>query len=385
LIDRSTTSPHKVDTADQKEIVMTPRRLLPGLVFATVLLASCQQGDEEVAAESAENESPAIPVETALPTRGDIYAIYSGSAPIEAFADATVIAKVGGEVREVLAEEGDDVRSGQVLARLDGDRLRLEKQQAEANLRKLQRNYQRNVDLKGKGLISEGDFEKIRYEMEALQATFDLATLELGYTEIRAPIDGVISERFIKVGNTIDINEQTFKVTSLEPLISYLHVPEREYRRIKAGQKATIEIDALSGASFEADVARISPIVDPETGTFKISIEVSDASRRLKPGMFGRIGIVFDMHANALQIPRSAIVESAGQSSVFVISEHVVERRLIRTGYAESGQIEVLQGLDDTDEIVVVGQTSLKDGSKISVINAPVTTSSATDNESSPE
>ena len=374
-----------MDTADQKEFVMTPRRLLPGLVLATVMLASCQQGDEEVAAESADDESPAIPVETALPTRGDIYAVYSGTAPIEAFADATVIAKVGGEVRELFAEEGDDVRSGQILARLDGDRLRLEKQQAEANLRKLQRNHQRNVDLKDKGLISEGDFEKIRYEMEALQATYDLATLELGYTEIRAPIDGVISERFIKVGNTIDINEQTFKVTSLEPLISYLHVPEREYRRIEPGQKAIIEVDALSGASFEAVVVRISPIVDPETGTFKISIEVSDGSRRLKPGMFGRIGIVFDMRANALQIPRSAIVENAGQSSVFVVSEDVVERRLISTGYAESGRIEVLQGLDDIDEIVVVGQTSLKDGSKISVINAPVTTTRAADNESSPE
>lgn len=374
-----------MDTVDQKEIVMTPRRLLPGLVLATALLASCQQGGEEVTTETDEDESPAIPVETALPTRGDIYAVYSGTAPIEAFADATVIAKVGGEVREVLAEEGDDVRSGQVLARLDGDRLRLEMEQAEANLKKLQRDYQRNVDLKGKGLISEGDFEKIRYEMEALQATFDLAKLELDYTEIRAPINGVISERFIKIGNTIDINEQTFQVTSLEPLISYLHVPEREYRRIESGQKAIIAVDALSGSNFEAVVARISPIVDPETGTFKISIEVSDDSRRLKPGMFGRIDIVFDMHANALQVPRSAIVENAGQNSLFVVSEDVVERRIISTGYAESGQIEVLQGLDDMDEIVVVGQTSLKNGSRISVINAPAATTSAADNDSSPE
>lgn len=374
-----------MDTADQKEIVMTPRRLLPGLVLATALLASCQQGGEEGTTETDEDESPAIPVETALPTRGDIYAVYSGTAPIEAFADATVIAKVGGEVREVLAEEGDDVLSGQVLARLDGDRLRLEMEQAEANLKKLQRDYQRNVDLKGKGLISEGDFEKIRYEMEALQATFDLAKLELDYTEIRAPINGVISERFIKIGNTIDINEQTFKVTSLEPLISYLHVPEREYRRIESGQKAIIAVDALSGSNFEAVVARISPIVDPETGTFKISIEVSDDSRRLKPGMFGRIDIVLDMHANALQVPRSAIVENAGQNSIFVVSEDVVERRIISTGYAESGQIEVLQGLDDMDEIVVVGQTSLKDGSRISVINAPAATTSAADNDSSPE
>jgi len=372
-------------TTDQKEVVMTPRRLLPGLVLATVLLAACQQGDEEASAETDKDESPAIPVETTLPTRGDIYAVYSGTAPIEAFADAIVIAKVGGEVREILAEEGDDVSSGQVLARLDGDRLRLEKQQVEANLRKLQRDYQRNVDLDDKGLISEGDFEKIRYELEALQAAFDLAALELGYTEIRAPIDGVISERFIKVGNTININEQTFEVTSLQPLIAYLHVPEREYRRIEPGQNAIINVDALSDASFKAVVARISPIVDPETGTFKISIEVSDASRRLKPGMFGRIGIVFDMHANALQIPRSAIVENGGQSSVFVVSEGVVERRVISTGYAESGQIEILKGLDGTDEIVVVGQNGLKDGSKISVINAPASTISATDRKPSTE
>ena len=364
---------------------MTPRTLLSGLLLALVLLAACQSGDEVATAETEEDESPAIPVETALPTRGDIFAVYSGTAPIEAYADAIVIAKVGGEVREVLAEEGDDVRNGQVLARLDGDRLRLEQQQAEANLRKLQRDYQRNVDLKGKGLISEGDFEKIRYEMEALQATFDLATLELGYTEIRAPIDGVVSERFIKIGNTIDINAQTFEITSLEPLISYLHVPEREYRNIEPGQEAIISVDALSGASFDAVVARVSPVVDPETGTFKISIEVSDASRRLKPGMFGRIGIVFDLHANALQIPRSAIVESAGQSSVFVINEDSVERRLISTGYAESGQIEVLQGLDDTDEFVVVGQTSLKDGSRISVIGTPAPATSAADNDSSPD
>jgi len=380
LSERSNTA-----TTDQKEVAMTPRRLWPGLVLAIVLLAACQQADEDADTETGADQSPAIPVETALPTRGDIYAVYSGTAPIEAFADAIVIAKVGGEVREILAEEGDDVSSGQVLARLDGDRLRLEKQQVEANLRKLQRDYQRNVDLEDKGLISEGDFEKIRYELQALQAAFDLAMLELGYTEIRAPIDGVISERFIKVGNTIDTNEQTFEVTSLEPLIAYLHVPEREYRRIKPGQKATIDVDALSDASFEAVVARKSPIVDPETGTFKISIEVSDASRRLKPGMFGRIGIVIDMHANALQIPRSAIVESAGQSSVFVVSEGVVERRTISTGYAESGRIEILRGLGSTDEIVVVGQTSLKDGSKITVINAATTAITATDREPSTE
>lgn len=373
-----------MDSGNPREINMTARYVWPGLAITALFLAGCQPGADESDTESDEDEAAAIPVETATATRGDIFAVYSGTAPIEAFADATVIAKVGGEVREILVEEGDDVSSGAVLARLDGDRLRLEAEQAEANLRKLQRDYQRNVDLKGRGLISEGDFEKIQYEMEALQATFDLSTLELSYTEIRAPIDGVVSERFIKLGNTIDVNAPTFQVTSLEPLISYLHVPEREYRRIDIGQDATIHIDALAGMQFEAIVSRVSPVVDPDTGTFKISIEVSDSSRRLKPGMFGRIDIVYDMHRDAMQIPRSAIVEEAGQSAVYVIEDDVAERRIIRTGYIEGGQIEVLDGLNETEAFVIVGQTTLKNGAKVSIINdAEVGETAASNDESS--
>jgi membrane fusion protein (multidrug efflux system) len=340
------------------------RRAVPVVVLTALLMSGCESGGE-AGEDDAEEEVAAIPVETIRPVRGDIDAMYSGTAPIEAFADATVIAKVGGEVREILVEEGDDVARGQILARLDGDRLRLEKNQAESNLRKLQRDYQRNVDLKEKGLISEGDFEKIQYEMESLQASFELAALELDYTEIKAPIDGVVSERFVKIGNTIEINEQTFQVTSLEPLVSYLHVPEREYRRIDPNQTANIEIDALAGISFEAIVARVSPVVDPATGTFKITIEVSDPSRRLKPGMFGRINIVYDSHTMALQIPRSAIIEEAGESAVFVVTDDTAEKRIIRTGYSDDGNVEILEGLTDDDEIVIVGQLNLKTGSKV--------------------
>lgn len=362
---------------------MSARNIWPVIVLTSLFLAACQPGDGKKDAESDDEAAAAIPVEIGSATRGDILAVYSGTAPIEAFADATVIAKVGGEVREILVEEGDDVTSGDILARLDGDRLRLEKEQAGANLRKLQRDYQRNLDLKDRGLISAGDFEKIQYEMEALQATFDLAALELGYTEIRAPIDGVISERFIKVGNTIDVNAPTFQVTSLEPLISYLHVPEREYRRIDPGQPASISVDALGGEEFAAVISRVSAVVDSATGTFKISIEVFDPSRRLKPGMFGRINIVYDTHRNAMQIPRSAIVEESGQSAIYVVADNVAERRIIRTGYAAGAQIEVLDGLEENEVFVIIGQTTLKNGSKVSVINAADTGEPAADTDSS--
>jgi len=344
-------------------------RCVPGLLLLALSLAACDpDADKEESGD--DDEVAAIPVETAIPTRGDIYAVYSGTAPIEAFAEATAIAKVGGEVRQILVEEGDDVASGAVLARLDGDRLRFEAEQAEANLRKLQQDYQRNLDLREKSLVSAGDFEKIQYEMEALKAAYDLAKLELSYTQIRAPIAGVVSQRFIKIGNTIDANTPTFQVTSLEPLVSYLHVPEREYGRVRAGQDATIHIDALQDSEFVATVSRISPVVDPDTGTFKITIEVSDSSRRLKPGMFGRISIVHDIHVGALQVPRGAVIEEAGQSSVYIIDGDVAQRRVIQTGYTNGADVEVLDGLDDGEEFVIVGQTSLKSGSKVSIINA---------------
>lgn len=335
----------------------------------SAVLVACQPGAGEEDADK-EEEAPAIPVEITTPSRGNIHAMYSGTAPIEAFADAQVTAKVGGEVRDIYVEEGDDVVAGQVLLRLDGDRLRFEAQQAEANLLKLQRDFQRNLDLKERSLISAGDFEKIQYEMEALQATASLAKLELSYTEIRAPIDGVVSQRYVKVGNTIEVNAPTFQITSLEPLVSYLHVPEREYRRIEPGQTAAIAVDALQGVRFEGTVARVSPVVDPLTGTFKITIEVSDSSRSLKPGMFGRINIVYDRHENALQIPRNAIIQEAGKPAVFVVDGDKAHRRQVSTGYVQGSRIEILDGLADGERLVLVGQTGLKDGSKVSVINA---------------
>lgn len=337
-------------------------------VLAVLLLGGCQPQTGPEADDSGE-ETPPIPVETSVPVRGDVYAMYTGTAPIEAFAEADVTAKVGGEVRELLVEEGDDVNKGQIMARLDGERLRLELNESEAKLRKLQRDYERNVDLQAKGLISDGDFEKIKYEMEALEAAFNLASLELDYTQIRAPIDGVVAQRFVKLGNTIKEGDALFRVTSLEPLVAYLHVPEREYRNVDPGQPVGIEIDALAGETIAASVSRVSPVVDPQTGTFKITVEIVDARRRIKPGMFGRIGVVYDVHEDALQIPRSAIIEDQGAASVFVVEDDRAVRRAVQTGYGNKGMVEIISGLQDGEQVVTVGQASLKQDSRVNVIN----------------
>jgi membrane fusion protein (multidrug efflux system) len=212
---------------------MLLKRFGPAAVACGLLMSACGQGQEgqEPAAETDEEEAPPIPVETSTPTRGDIYAVYTGTAPIEAFAEADVIAKVGGEILEILVEEGDDVTTAQVMARLDGEMLRLELSESEARLRKLQRDYERNVDLKEKGLISTGDFDNIRYEMEALEASYNLAKLELDYTQIKAPIPGVVSQRFVKLGNTVSAGDPAFRVTSYDPLVAYLHIRQQEHSR----------------------------------------------------------------------------------------------------------------------------------------------------------
>lgn len=353
---------------------MRATRFGPAAALCMLVLVACQpeHGAEHGGEDDAGDEETApVPVETARPQRGDVYATYTGTAPIEAYAEADVIAKVDGEVRELLVEEGDEVSAGQVLARLDGERLRLELNESEAQLRKLQRDYERNVDLVEKGLISEGDFEKIKFEMEALEAAFNLASLELDYTYIRAPIEGVVSERYIKLGNTISTGEPLFRVTSLEPLVAYLHAPEKEYRRIEAGQTAIVQIDALAGAPIQATVSRISPVVDAETGTFKVTVEIVDPEHRIKPGMFGRVSIIHDRRVDALQVPRSAIIEDGDELSVFVVSGDVAKRRNVTTGYGNRGMIEIISGLDDSDEVVTVGHLGLKEDSRVAVIGRP--------------
>lgn len=351
-----------------------PQRLLGApmaflsVLLTALLLVGCKGGDQSPGAAAAKKESAPIPVEVTALERGDVFAVYSGTASLETDADALVVAKVAGEVVEILAEEGDRVTEGQVLARLDGDRLRLEMERARANLRKLEQEYNRSIELFERGLVSSGAFEGQKYELEALRAIYRLAQLEYSYTQIRAPIAGVVSRRFIRTGNTISVNEQAYQVTELDPLIAYIHIPEREFRRLEPGQSAELTLDAIPGQRFKAHVQRISPVVDPVTGTFKVTMEVPDQGGRLKPGMFGRFNIVWDTRREALLAPRVAIVDDDVSDSVFVVVDGKAERRPVRTGYTRGALVEILDGLTGDEEIVVIGQAGLRDGANVEVV-----------------
>jgi membrane fusion protein (multidrug efflux system) len=346
------------------------RRAGHAVAVVAVLLAldGCSNGTAREEDEGA--DTALVPVEVQPVTRAAIVAVYSGTAPIEAHEEAVVVAKVGGEVRQIHVEEGDDVKAGQLLARLDGDRLRLEVRETEANLRKLERDYKRQQELAEKGLVAKGTAENAKFDLDALQASYDRARLELSYTEIRAPISGVVSARDIKVGNTIQPNAPTFRVTDLDPLIAYVHIPEKEFRKLAPGQTADVIVDALGGTRFAGRIARISPTVDPQTGTFRAQLEVPDESRRLKPGMFARINIVYERRENALQVPRNAIIDTDGEQSVFTIVKGKAEQQRIRTGLTNNGMVEVVEGLGGGEQIVVIGQAGLKTGTAVRIVDA---------------
>jgi membrane fusion protein (multidrug efflux system) len=342
-------------------------RWLALVALTAALAAGCGDGKAKDKDDQGGKET-AVPVEVQALKRAEMVAVYSGTAPIEAHEEAVVVAKVGGEVRQIFVEEGDAVQPGQLLARLDGDRLRLTLAQTDANLRKLERDYTRTLELAEKGLVPKSTAENTKYDLDALRAAYASAKLELNYTEIRAPIKGVISMRNVKVGNTIMPNDPTFTVTDLDPLVAYVHVPEKEFRKIAPGQNAEVVVDALGAERFVGSISRISPTVDPQTGTFRARVEVPDPSRRLKPGMFARVNIVYERRRDALQLPRSAILDVDGGQSVFVVAGDKAEQRPIRTGLSNGGWIEVVEGLQGSEQVVTVGQAGLKTGTQVKIV-----------------
>ena len=344
-----------------------------GIVMLALTLSACARdgvAGDTTAKEKEEKAKAdaAIPVEVAQPVRGEMLAMYSGTATLEAEADAEVIAKVGGEVRRLFVEEGDHVRAGQVLAQLDDRQLRLQAAQTRAARAKAERDFNRQVELHSKGLVSAGAFENLKYDLDNQVAADDLAQLNLSYSEIRAPFAGLVAVRHVKLGQEIAIGTSMFRVTDPTPLKASVFVPERELARLKPGQSASISVDALAGRSFPALVRLVSPVVDAATATFKVTLEVNDPKGDLKPGMFARVGIVFERRNDALTIPRVALTDTDGSSNVFVVTAGKAEQRAIKTGLSNAGRVEIIEGLKGNEQVVVVGQNGLKDGNPVRVV-----------------
>lgn len=332
------------------------------LLLTAAALCGCGVGQASIGTGG---EAAPVPVEVAYPERADLSATYEATTTIGSEGDAPVLARVAGDVVEIFVEEGDRVEQGDVLARLDGERLRLEMLAAKAELEKARGEYERYVDLYRRGLVSEAMFEGLRFDVDSLTATYELKQLEYEYSNIRATISGYVSERSVKLGENVGVGQGAFRITDVSELIAHLRIPQSELGKFAAGYAATLTVDSLPDHRFDAEIVRISPTIDVQNGTFRATAFIDNDARLLAPGMFARFSIAYETHENAMTIPLAALLKEDDEMAVYVVVDGEAVRRAIRTGIVTRDRIEVLGGLDGDEAVVIVGQSALRDGSKV--------------------
>ena len=309
-----------------------------------------------------------VPVTTTQVARGRLDAFYSTTATLTAVEEASVVARTEGVVEAIYVEEGSMVKAGQALAQLDTERLALELARTETNLESLRRAFERAEQLYASKMISPDAFDQARFNLEREEALKALQAHDFAEATIRAPIDGFVTARKIKLGNTLQPNIIAFEIKRADTLEAILNIPEKELIKINAGQSASIRVDALEDAEFDGILVRVAPEIDPMTGTFRATVEARNELDLLKPGMFARVEVLYDSQADALLVAREAVLNQRTGQNVYLVRDGLAVLQPVKTGYVMGDQVEILMGLTEGDEVVVRGQSTLKDGSSVNVI-----------------
>jgi membrane fusion protein (multidrug efflux system) len=387
-----------------KNMSKSLRNTLFSLAIASAIgaLSGCGNGGGVQAKEADKANVNAVPVEVATATHSPVDASYNGTASLVADHEAQVAAKTSGVLVKLMVEEGMHVKEGQLLAQLDDSGALASVAQAEAQMHKAAATFAYAQQSIQKSLISKREYDQANFEMQTQTAALQSAKVQLAYTRITAPVSGVIAERSVKLGNLIQANQSLFRIVGMDPLQAVLNVPERQLGILKAGQDVQLEADALPGKKFSGDILRIAPVVDPASGTFRVTCQFHDKTGTLKPGMFGRIDIVYDHREDALTIPRSALIEEDGETAVFVVDAapvkvvsadakdkdkkaekgksaatdvvattpgFVAHRKLVKIGYTDGSKVEIRSGLDAGTRVITVGRNAVRDGTAVQVLD----------------
>ena len=316
-----------------------------------------------------QNQQRPVPVAVAKVQRGRVDAFYATTASLTAAEEASVVARTQGVVQDIFVEEGDIVTAGAPLAQLDTTRLALEVDRTRTNIESFDRAHKRARQLLDTSMISPEIYDQALYNLERENATLALQLYEMEEATIRAPIAGVITLRHIKLGNTLSPNSPAFELKQADSMEAVLNVPEKELIKINEGQLAIVSIDALNDRDFEGVVERIAPEVDASSGTFRVTVALENPDNLLKPGMFVRVNVRFDSSENTLLVNREAVVTQRDENTVFVVRDGLAMRQSVELGYAMGGDVEILNGLDEGDEVIVTGQNGLKDGASVRVVS----------------
>ncbi len=348
------------------------------VVLTAVLGIGCGGNESEVQTfdqgggkPDEERKVEAIPVEVEPLTTGRIESTLRFSATLEAERDVQVFAEATRRVESLLVEEGDAVRKGQVLVRLQDDAQRSAVAKTSSQLDQRQREYERQKSLFEQKLVSEQVFIDAEYQLDQARLANDDAQRELGYTEVRAPINGVVTERHVNLGDFVTVNQPVFRVIDFDSIVARIFVPEHVLSQLDRGQQARLTADALGGLVFSGSIDRIAPVVDPGTGTIKVTV-ATPRQEGLRPGMYVQVELVTAVHENAVRIPKKALVYDNDQVYVFRLgAERTVEKIPVSINLQDSDFVEPGGGINAGDQIVIAGQSGLKDGATVRLPGDP--------------
>lgn len=257
-----------------------------------------------------------IPVSAAAARLGSLkeYLFYVGD--IKAENEAAVYPKVTGKIIEKLAEEGKVVKKNDVIAYIDRDEIGFQ-------------------------------FEK---------------------APVESPLDGIVGEVYVDIGTAVSPQEPVGLVVNMDVVKVKVDIVERDLPKVRKGQVARIKVDAYPGEVFEGRIEKISPVVDLSSRTAMVEIRIPNSDHRLKPGMFARINILIKEKKDALVIPRDAIIRENSSNYIFVVGDdNKVRRRRIEVGLVENNKFEVIDGLNEGELVVTMGNTRLKEGDIVEV------------------
>lgn len=309
-----------------------------------------------------------------------------------------VTPRVAGRVETVHVNIGDAVARGQLLAEIEDDELVQQLEQSQASLDVNQATVrQRELELRNQelilnrarglqesGLMSAEDLEQAQTRYDVAQAQLNLARAQLvqgeaSYRELEilhdqmrivAPLGGFVGRRYVDPGALVNSNTPVVNIVDISNLELVAAVPEREVTKVRIGAVGGVYVDALPGTAFEGRVARISPLLDPQTRTAQVEVVVPNPENRLRAEMFARVELDLGSNRDALRVPRQALVVQGERQGVYLIRDEVAEFTEIKIGLAEADWIEVTEGLEVGDRVATLGANLLRHGDRVNVIGS---------------
>ena len=338
--------------------------------FITFRLVANKQEINERAEEAGKKIELTVPVRVAevKPVSLNETALHTGE--FEGWEETSLIAEAQGTIRYIKVEEGDAVKKGEIIAKVDATSVNSQLATSEASLKKAQKDFERYQRLEKAGAVSELQKEEAQLAVDNAKANLASVQQQLGFTTVYAPISGFVDQVSVEDGSFVMPGNQIASIIQVDRLKMIIKVSEDELSSISVGQTVSVATDVYPTESFAGKVINVSYKADPSK-KFKVTVEVdNNRARPLRAGMFGEVKFATEEDSEpVLAIPRQALVGSMLDASVYLVEENHAVKQSITAGSRVGNNVSVLAGLAEGQRVITSGQINLEDGDEIKVVD----------------